>query len=54
MSGINGDKARFNKQRKMKIYRRAQKRAMLGLQGTSINDARIRRSQTKTVEVKSA
>ena len=30
MSGINGDKARFNRRRKMKIHRRAQQRILLG------------------------
>jgi len=29
MSGINGDKARFNRERKKKIARRLRKRAML-------------------------
>jgi hypothetical protein len=28
MSGVNGDKARFNIRRKKKIHRRAQQRAM--------------------------
>ncbi len=29
MSGINGDKARFNRRRKQKIQRRARQRVML-------------------------
>jgi hypothetical protein len=30
MSGINGDKARFNRRRKQKIQRRQRQRAMFG------------------------
>lgn len=30
MSGINGDKARFNRRRRQKIHRRARQRVMFG------------------------
>ncbi len=52
MSGINGDKARFNKIRKMKIRRRAQQRLMLNLQPAQPDRARDRNSKAGRVEAK--
>ena len=54
MSGINGDKARFNKIRKMKIRRREQNRLMFNLQAAQSDRARGRRSRAERVEEKSA
>jgi hypothetical protein len=50
MSGINGDKARFNIRRKKKIHRRSQKRVMLGLPGTQRQEAWSARSRGKAEE----
>jgi len=49
MSGINGDKARFNRRRREKIHRRARQRAMFGSLPKQA-DAVVPRSQTRSRE----
>jgi len=53
MSGINGDKARFNRRRREKIHRRARQRAMFGSLPKQA-DAVVPRSQTRSSREKSA
>jgi hypothetical protein len=49
MSGINGDKARFNRRRRQKIHRRARKRVMFGSLYKEA-DPTILRAETKSKE----
>lgn len=49
MSGINGDKARFNRRRRQKIHRRARQRVMFGTLLKQANSA-IPRSHTTPKE----
>jgi hypothetical protein len=49
MSGINGDKARFNRRRRQKIHRRARQRLMFGSLFQQA-DPVVARSQAKSKE----
>jgi hypothetical protein len=49
MSGINGDKARFNRRRRQKIRRRARQRVMLGSLPTQAGAA-VPRSESRPRE----
>jgi hypothetical protein len=49
MSGVNGDKARFNRVRRQKLARRIRNRALLKNAGSQAKPA-ISRSEKKQVE----